>query len=692
MPIPLPNLDDRRWADLVEEGRSLIPLYSPEWTDHNASDPGITLLEMFAWIAEMDVYQINRIPDRHKLKFLELVGIAPMPPAPALAVLGLGVIPGAARLDLPAGVEFNGLDPAGVVTPFRALYPVSVIDLNLQAVQSFDGTAFQDLTGRLQRGQPLNFMGAVPGAGATVYLGFDKALPADAWTSLYFVMGSRMQLSSPHHSARITWEYFGTSGWLSANAEDSTRSLSQSGAVLLKVPQAMAQSSQGNVSAPLYWVRARLTSGEYDAPPIAQFIVTNAVEVEQAVPAYSGWNIAAGVVVGGTAPAPGASTGIELSFDSAGRISKLTFDSAETVAQFTALETSPALMIEAMLIGLSNGGPNQRFLLAQAPVIQASFGLFTQEDTVWQAWIQKEDLDESGPGDAHFVLDPTAGRIAFGDGARGRVPPANALIFARFAVTRADAGNLAAGAINQIADSPHNHAVLSSVSGTALQLRSIGNPGMASGGAVGETLAQAIGRAILLREAPLRAITLSDHQALAMATPGVQLARVGAWANLFPGFDCFPAPGMVTVILVPAMPGPQPSPSPGLMQAVAEYLAPRRINGTRVEIAAHRYLEVMVQASVRAFSGASKSALQQAVIAAINAFFDPISGGPDNMGWPFGRDVYWAEVMEIITRVANVDRVESLALFSDGCGPFCGNLCLRPTWLVSPGAHQIVIL
>ena len=51
MPISLPNLDDRRWAELVDEGRALIPLYSRDWTNHNAADPGITLIELFAWIA-----------------------------------------------------------------------------------------------------------------------------------------------------------------------------------------------------------------------------------------------------------------------------------------------------------------------------------------------------------------------------------------------------------------------------------------------------------------------------------------------------------------------------------------------------------------------------------------------------------------------------------------------------------------
>jgi hypothetical protein len=96
MPIPLPNLDDRRWADLVEEGQALIPLYAREtWTDHNAHDPGITLMELFAWIAEMDIYQLNRIPDRHKRKFLALVGITSEPPQPARTVLSFRLKDGA---------------------------------------------------------------------------------------------------------------------------------------------------------------------------------------------------------------------------------------------------------------------------------------------------------------------------------------------------------------------------------------------------------------------------------------------------------------------------------------------------------------------------------------------------------------------------------------------------------------------
>jgi hypothetical protein len=73
MPLTLPNLDDRRYTDLVEEGRALIPTYAPEWTNHNPSDPGIMLLELFAWLADMLIYRQNRVTDANIHSFLKLL-------------------------------------------------------------------------------------------------------------------------------------------------------------------------------------------------------------------------------------------------------------------------------------------------------------------------------------------------------------------------------------------------------------------------------------------------------------------------------------------------------------------------------------------------------------------------------------------------------------------------------------------
>ncbi len=73
MPITLPNLDDRKYADLVEEARALIPTYAPEWTNHNPSDPGITLIELFAFLSELLIYRLNRVTDENVYAFLKLI-------------------------------------------------------------------------------------------------------------------------------------------------------------------------------------------------------------------------------------------------------------------------------------------------------------------------------------------------------------------------------------------------------------------------------------------------------------------------------------------------------------------------------------------------------------------------------------------------------------------------------------------
>ena len=74
--IPAPNLDDRTHADIVEEALRLIPQYCPEWTNHNAADPGITLIELFAWMTEMVVYRLNKVTDKNFLAFLDLMGVS----------------------------------------------------------------------------------------------------------------------------------------------------------------------------------------------------------------------------------------------------------------------------------------------------------------------------------------------------------------------------------------------------------------------------------------------------------------------------------------------------------------------------------------------------------------------------------------------------------------------------------------
>ena len=573
MPVPLPNLDERRWSDLVEEGRALIPVYAPEWTDHNASDPGITLMELFAWIAEMDIFRVNRIPDRHKRRFLALLGIAPAPPKPARTVVRFELPPGTQPLPLPAGTELSTTDLAGALIPFRTLAALNATPTRLEAVQRKDGKAYRDLTAAVLRKEAIAVFGDALEAGREFLLGFDSLPPAGQALHLYLEMaGERTGISErelllaenggtlpPHHSARVAWEYRQTgafgSAWASLPATDGTRSLTLSGPLAFPAPSDFAKEPFGAVTAPLYWVRARFASGAYDAPPTLAGVWVNAVEAEQSVFATDTLVVAKGVVAAGVPPAPGESSQVVFRLaDQA--VAELSFNTAAPgipVLDYQPPTASAAgsLTLGAVLVGTSTGEPNQVFRLRRAPVLQENFTFFSIAGN-YRVWERREDLAASSRRDAHFLLDCDAGEIRFGDGEHGTVPPAGAPLVAVYRETLGGNGGLPPGRTTVLADSVSTS--LSAVTVTA-----------AAGGAPGETLAHAIGRAMQTREASLRAVTLADFENIARETPGTRIARVTAQACVIPDLDCIRTPGTITVTVLPAMPGPRPAPSQGLL-------------------------------------------------------------------------------------------------------------------------------
>jgi predicted phage baseplate assembly protein len=223
------------------------------------------------------------------------------------------------------------------------------------------------------------------------------------------------------------------------------------------------------------------------------------------------------------------------------------------------------------------------------------------------------------------------------------------------------------------------------------KLAQVTNPLAAASGTPSESLSHAIGRAIESVERTYRAVTLTDYETLAANTPGARIARVSARANLHPDFPCLSAQGIITVIVLPYLPVDRPTPSVGLRRLVSKYIFPRRIIGTRVEVIAPNYKEVIVKAKIKAIRSADASEVTPRVNAALNQFFHPLSGGADGTGWPFGRDVFRSEVLQLIDDTPGVDHVISLEL-STGCGEEqCGNICLAANELVASGQHQIQV-
>jgi hypothetical protein len=661
MALPLPDLDTRRWADLTEEARTLIPRLAPGWTDHNAHDPGITLIELIAWLVEQDIYRVNRVPERHRRKFLRLLGFSPVPPTPARTVLSF-VHSGGAQ-NLPEGTVLTPTSRPDL--PFRTLAPLVVHATALTTVQAFDGSAFTDHTRRWQASSPLSPWGSDPiASGANLdqspalYLGFDQSLPVGEPISLWLAFDgagagraerARLTPGAPHHSVRTRWEYSDGAAWHELTAEanqvtDDTRGLTLDGSVVLTLPGPSGAVLAGGTSA--HYLRCRLDAGQPDEAPALRAIAVHAVEAEQ----------------------------------------------AQSYVDIP--------------VGTGGGTPGERVVLPGGQIAYTILDLRTFEANTVASWEQRPDLGASGRRDRHVVLDATTGELRFGDGERGRVAPAGADILATYHVTAGAAGNLGPG----LGWQPSSGGISDRAT----------NVVPAGGGGAEEDLEHLAGRAaevlwaherlvelaetsrsdtldqvdrayVLALAAPERATSLLDFERLALDVPGTRIARARAWAGIDPAHPGLTAPGTVTVAVVPHLPAGRPEPTAGLLAAVRAHLDARRTITTRLLVVGPSYLGVRVRATVAVLPGVDPARVLRELDDAVNGFLDPVRGGPRRLGWPFGRDVYRAEVLEVLAGVSGVDHVRDLQLIAGDDEGSCGNLCVPQTWLVTPGHHEIEI-
>jgi hypothetical protein len=747
MTIPLPNLDDRRWADLVEEGRNLIPRYAPEWTDFNVHDPGITLLELFAWVAEIDIFRLNRIPESHRRKFLALLGITLQPPQASQTVVqfslrngSLGSLPVVDGMNLPATTE---VETASAERPvrFRTLQPVTVVAAQLASVWREQDHVLLNLTELWRSHEPLPMFSDIPKSGSAFYVGLSEPLPEGVTVTLYLGFGGgksglherrRLQeewfasrqdcgpppnfcrpepvsppvtapMNLPHHSARTVWEV-GVSpddktSWRTLDAEkevvDETRACTLDGFVRVTLP---AHSSPPGLDGRYYYLRCRLVSGEYDAPPTLQAAFLNAALVEQAVPVSTEFIIAKNASVSGPVPQPGSLAKFTLRINAAGEITTLVFLSAESDAPefFIARLTLPtgyakgSFVAEMQLVDRGLGEPLQEIILRPAPVQSSSLQIFTLKDNVWNTWTLRPDFDASARTDRHFLLDATNGTVTFGDGEHGLPVPRDVFIIAKFHTTEAERGNVLEQRITRLSFSAHNQGLLDDIAILDSRI-AVSNPFPAATGAAAETLEHAEGRALEEVNRVTRAITVADIEYLARTTPGTIVARVAVKPNLDVRYPCLQAPGTTSVIILPRVAVPGAQPSSGLRAVVQRYLDRRRIIGNRIEVVGPAYTKVTVRARVQTQVGASPARVGEDIREALQNFLDPLYGGPEKTGWPFGRDVYRSEILQTIDGVDGVENVVSLDLIADDGAPSCGNLCIQPCGLVISGEHLITV-
>ena len=346
-------------------------------------------------------------------------------------------------------------------------------------------------------------------------------------------------------------------------------------------------------------------------------------------------------------------------------------DGLEAFTKGGTIDASHAKTIDGEVLGVSNGAPGQRLPVKEKPVLagEGSSLIDVSDEEGWEEWTEVEGFADSASSDRHFVFDRCTGEVVFGPAVRcqdgsvqqyGAVPPKAATVRLRsYRTGGGSRGNVAAGQIS---------VVRSSIS----YIANVKNRRAASGGVDGETVEEAKVRGPLQMRTRNRAVTAEDYEQLTReAAPDVARVRC---VSAGPGGGSEPAAGAdgVRILVIPAVAGDENGRlrfeqlilDGQLLERIANYLDERRVVGARIIVEPPHYQGITVVARIQGRRNARLTTVEESSRRALYRYFDPIVGGPDGDGWPFGRPVNVGEVYAVLQRVEGVEYVEDVRLFA----------------------------
>ena len=666
-----PDLDDRTWQDLVDQMRALIPKYAPQWTDHNPSDLGITLIELFAWLGEGIIYRLNQTPEKNYLAFLNLLGITRDPPAPARTYLTFtSGVPG--PVTVPAGTQAQTADPAGgrpVV--FETDEDVSVLPTVLKAALQLDPRATGGAAGGTYRNVSAGLIGPptashlieVPaGQTVAVYLGFDRAVTAglSIGLRLYQAAGQAApaQLSCVHSTGTNE-----PAAWPSVPVGDGTEGLRHDGALRLTMPATWAAQRAAGPPATKPWTT-----------------VTPQTPADQVTdPLF--W---LGLLIGAPAatPLPGGDPPPPLTVG----IDRLLFNAASARTALTVRQPE--------LLGTSTGRGFQVFPLRNRPLFRRPGLAAPYADLVVQvesgtppAWQDWTLVDDFRPGPAPvYRIDPVAGEVRFGNfdeqagTGSGSVPPGGSRIrAARYRYVDVGAGgNVGPNQVVVLGTEP--------TGAVRTDIKDVTNLGPARDGADEEPIEETMRRAPEELRIRYRAVTVDDYEFLAREASNDLTIRRCLSPRVHPSGVPLPwhagdpwefgglirAPGTVNLVIVPdrGLEVPRPEPTQDQIRLVQGYLDARRDLTARLEVVPPRYLPIIVNVEIVVWqealtAGADRAEIEAETRARIQAFLHPTRGGPAGTGWTVGQPVFTSDLFRALMPTEDLGYISVLQVKPD---------------------------
>ncbi len=696
--LPKAKLDDRSYDDLIQECLLRIPRYCPEWSNYNPSDPGITLLELFAWLMEQMLTRFNQLPRQNYVLFLELLGIRLQPPHPAQTEVTFYLV-----ADLPETYTIpNGIEVATERLPdaesivFSTDRPLTIAQplihhfLHAPTPEDTPQVLRDRFTNWWTRasdgswsGPELSLFGDRPDPGQCFYLVFAPDAPLEGNVIALTFKGQAATPTgiNPDHPPRH-WEAWNGRYWQSVlleEADDETQGFSFRD--LTRQGRDPAQGADIILHLPVHF-------------PVAHFT------------AYQGrWlRCVCTEAIADRAP-----------YSRSPRI--VGMDSRSIGG--TTLATQCQVVTDEVL-GMSDGNPGQIFQLQRLPILareEDEYLTVTLPGELPQKWEEVPDFSNSQPDDRHYLIDSLTGVVQFGPLVReptqlvqetqyratiqttvhpaaispapgqerqyGAVAPRGATLkMVRYRTGGGVKGNVQPGTIAMIKSAvPYVGRVINHIP--------------ARRGCDAESLEQAAIRVPQMLRTRDRAVTPEDFETLAIVGGQGAIARC----------RCLPAdpkqPGTVELLLIPRTglleieQGLGISPAELTLTAelkhqVLGYLDERRLLGIQVKCQEPEYVGVAVQTEVilkpQYQNPTAQAEILQQLEVALYRFINPIVGGIKKEGWPFGKPLYPSDVIALLQQFNTIQSLGAVQLFALH---YQGERWVRgqPSTLIYPGPH-----
>ena len=658
--LPDINIDNEKFDDILENAKNSIVTISPEWTDFNYHDPGITILEMFAWLKEIQQYYLNKIGPDSIQKYLKLLGIRRGTKRPSRCGVTVRYHD---DLIVAEGTGFYAGD-----IRFEAVSRTFVSSARIECCISKDKDD-ERVTDRseLSFGGSLRIMPFLSSNESEFYIGFDKPLEKGEQHLLFVDISDsgnvrRNPITDPDSfipPADIAVEYFGSGGWRSIDCEDRTFGFLCTGMLKLCPDGTHQKTEIGGRSA--YFIRFRLTGGEYDVLPVIRNLQFNLLPVVQRetmaecrdFPANSEFRIFSDLAARGSTRVylrdddglftPAAN--YEKSIDETTGEIKLSVSGSGSAFGVRVVNISPDF-IQKSEIGFGTGLPFQKYSLETEALEYESFCLMTELPAGGGRlieWKKVSDFSSAKAEDFVYILDTAAGEIRFGDCIRGAAPEGRIYI-AGCALTLGADGNVAAGKITRASGFDDESLTVTNLRGSL-------------GGMDEEIVESCCARAYRLMQTTETPVTDEDYERLVMNTQGLMIET----CRLLPAArssDQRPDP-IRTIVVKPYSPDGRGVPGERYCRNILNALERRRMLGVGFRIVRPEYAAIRVYADISAERSATNA--KNEVEKVIKGFFEENSNR-------FGVKLIYSKLCETIDRLPFVVSLNTLTMETQGSG------------------------